>query len=173
MNNYLRVVRSSGMYCKYLSKRPLLIFLRSFLSFQGPAQRDSQLFWRSWAQSLWWSFCHMDVTLVELILMTSDQGLLVIHLPSLHRVGMATAAGLSYLSWMHCYIPFEWCMFWKMEVHCFATYICMYWVLQSCTKLFQHCWKPLSGIQTIKTMLHYNENRHIWRCDFFCLSHSP
>lgn len=83
MKNHLRVVRSSGMYCKYLSKRPLLIFLRSFLSFQEPAQRDSQLFWRSWAQSLWWSFCHMDITLVDLILVTSDQGLLVIHLPSL------------------------------------------------------------------------------------------
>lgn len=42
--------------------------------------------------------------------MTSDQGLLVIHLPSLHRVSMATAAGLSYPSWTHRYIPFEWCM---------------------------------------------------------------
>lgn len=98
MKNHLRVVRSSGMYCKYLSKRPLLIFLRSFLSFQEPAQRDSQLFWRSWAQSLWWSFCHMDITLVDLILMTSDQGLLVIHLPSLTQawqllLGSHTSAG--------------------------------------------------------------------------------
>lgn len=142
------------------------------LSFRGPAQRFSAIL--EVLGSLWWSFCHMDVTLVDLILMTSDQGLLVIHLPSLHRVGMATAAGLSYLSWMHCYIPFEWCMFWKMEVHCFATYICMYWVLQSCTKLFQHCWKPLSGIQTIKTMLHYNENRHIWKAgDFFAFLTHP
>lgn len=42
--------------------------------------------------------------------MTSDQGLLVIHLPSLHRVSVATAAGLSYPSWTRCYIPLECCM---------------------------------------------------------------
>lgn len=56
------------------------------------------------------SCCHMEVTLADSILMTSDQGLLVIHLPSLHRVSMATAAGLSYPSWTHRYIPFEWCI---------------------------------------------------------------
>lgn len=68
----------------------------------------------------------MEVTLADSILMTSDQGLLVIHLPSLHRVSMATAAGLSYPSWTQCYIPLECCMLWMMEEHCFATYICMY-----------------------------------------------
>lgn len=68
----------------------------------------------------------MEVTLADSILMTSNQGLLVIHLPSLHRASMATAAGLSCPSWMHCCIPFEWCMVWKMGgKHCFATYICM------------------------------------------------
>lgn len=142
----------------------------------APSNERSQVSWRSWAQSLWCSCCHMEVTLADSILMTSDQGLLVIHLPSLHRVSMATAAGLSYPSWTHCYIPFQWCMIWKMEKHCFATYICMYWVLQSCTKLlkWQCCWKPIRIIQTIKRMLHCNENRHIWKADdIFCLSHSP
>lgn len=73
-------------------------------------QWASQVSWRSSAQSLWCSCRHMEVTLAASILMTSDQGLLVIHLPSLHRVSMATAAGLSYPSWTHWYIPLEWCM---------------------------------------------------------------
>lgn len=37
----------------------------------------------------------MEVTLADSVLMTNDQGLLVIHLPSLYKVSMVTAAGLS------------------------------------------------------------------------------
>lgn len=51
----------------------------------------------------------------------------IIHLTSLHRVSMATAAGLSYHSWMRCYILSECRMVWKIKIHCFATCICMCW----------------------------------------------
>lgn len=40
---------------------------------------------------------------------------------------MATAAGLSYHSWMHLYILFECCMVCKIKTYCFATCVCMYW----------------------------------------------
>lgn len=55
----------------------------------------------------------MEVTLVDSVLMTSDQGLLVIHLLSLQRVSMATAAELSDPSWTHADVPFE-CWYGRM-----------------------------------------------------------
>ena len=78
---------------------------------RGPTQRTERLRYQggSWALSLWCSRCRAEVTEVDSVLMTSDQGLLVIHLASLHRVSVATAAGPSYHSWRLHYIPFEQC----------------------------------------------------------------
>ena len=70
---------------------------------------------------------------MELILMTIDQGLLVIHLLPLHRVSMATAAtpagrtGTFHLSG----VSLE-----DGETR-FATYFCMYWIFTKLHGLVQ------------------------------------
>lgn len=116
-----------------------------------PEQWAFQLSWRSWAHSQWCSCCHMDVTLADLIFMRTVQGLLVIHLPLLHRVSMATAAGLSFYSWMTCCIPFEWCKVWKMEIHYFATYICMYWFYKGAQSWFSTTGSQISNVENTDT----------------------
>lgn len=52
----------------------------------------------------------------------------IIHLTSLHRVSVATAAGLSDHSWTHCYILFECRIVWRIKMHCFTTCVCMSWL---------------------------------------------
>ena len=111
----------------------------------------------------------MEVTLADSILMTSNQGLLVIHLPSLHRASMATAAGLSCPSWMYRCIPFEWCMVWKTGEN---TVLLLTFACVSQSRTNDSAAGNLKG--QYRLLKECNGNRHIWRTgDIWFHSYSP